>query len=276
MNLIEKLDKAGLFGSYFLPLMVNILLAIAIFLIGRAVIGILIKIIRKVLANTDYDPMIVNFMISILHTVLLLFVVVASLDQLGVNTTSLVAILGAAGLAIGLSLKDSLQNFAAGVLLLVFRPFRAGDYIEAGGTTGTVCNITIFSTILSSPDNKEVTVPNGSIYKSNIVNHTARGTRRVDMIFNISYDSDLKKAKQIIADLLASDNRVLDDPAPVIAVAALAQNSVDLIAKPWVETNDLWTFRPDMIEAVKIQFDRQGIDIPFPQMSVHLPESTRE
>jgi small conductance mechanosensitive channel len=205
-----------------------------------------------------------------LRWVLLLFVVIAALSQLGIDTTSLVALLGAAGLAIGLSLQSSLANFAAGVMLIVFRPFTKGDFVEVAGTSGSVDNISIFTTTLTTPDNKEVIVPNGSVIGNNIVNYSARPTRRVDMVFGIGYGDDIKKAKELLEQIVAADTRVLAEPAPVVALGELADSSVNFLVRPWVNAEDYWSVLWDTTETVKLKFDEAGISIPYPQMDVHL------
>jgi small conductance mechanosensitive channel len=188
---------------------------------------------------------------------------------LGINTTSLIALIGAAGLAVALSLKDSMQNFAAGVMLLVFRPFKQGDYVEAGGTAGTVKEINIFSSTFLTPDNKQVIIPNGKIYADVITNFSATGTRRVDMVFGISYEDDIAKAKGIIEDTLKAENRILKDPEYVIAVGELADSSVNFYVRPWVATSNYWNVYFDLTEKIKLEFDKNEISIPFPQMDVH-------
>ena len=259
-----------LIDSYVIPWSINIVFAVLIYIVGRFIVGILIGLLGKVLARSKYDAMLVDFVKAIVKSVLMLFVVVAALDRLGVDTTSLVAILGAAGLAIGLSLQGSLQNFAAGVMLLVFRPFKAGDFVEAGGTAGVIKSISIFSTIMTTGDNKEIIVPNGAIYGGNITNYSAKPTRRIDMVVGISYDSDLKKAKAILNEMIAADERILKDPAPTVAVAELADSSVNFVVRPWVASADYWTVKFDFTEAVKLRFDAEGIVIPYPQMDVHV------
>ncbi|KXI26995.1 mechanosensitive ion channel family protein [Paraglaciecola hydrolytica] len=264
----EKVSQ--LVDTYVIPWSINIVMAIIIYIIGRIIVGIVVGLLGKLLARSKYDDMLVDFVKAIANAVLMLFVIVASLDRLGVDTTSLVAILGAAGLAIGLSLQGSLQNFAAGVMLLVFRPFKAGDFIEAGGTSGVVKSISIFTTMMTTPDNKEIIVPNGKIYSDNIINYSAKATRRVDMVVGISYDSDLKKAKAILNEMVAADERILKDPAPTVAVAELADSSVNFVVRPWVAAADFWAVKFDFTEAVKLRFDAEGITIPYPQMDVHL------
>ncbi len=256
----------SLFGNW----VVNIFLAAVIFFVGRWVVNLLTKLADTVMTRSGVDEILRRFVGTILKWLLLLLVVIAALTQLGVNTTSLVALVGAAGLAVGLALKDSLSNFAAGVMLVVFRPFRAGDFVEAGGVMGVVENIQIFSTTLATLDNKEVTVPNGNIYSGTITNFSARDTRRIDLIFSIGYGDDIKQAKELIESIMAEDERILEDPAPTVGVMELGTNSVDLFARPWVNSADWWTTRIELLEKVKQAFDENGISIPFPQMDVHV------
>lgn len=270
LSLFSASDIERYINDYAIPWAINIAMAIAIYVIGRLIVGGLLSVFRKVMAKSKYDNMLVDFLESILSAILMLFVIVASLDQLGVDTTSLVAILGAAGLAIGLSLQDSLKNFAAGVMLLVFKPFKAGDFVEAAGTAGSIVKIGIFTTTMNTPDNKEIIVPNGKIYADNITNYSARDTRRVDMVVGIGYDADLLKAKRILQEMVAEDERILADPAPKIAVSELADSSVNFVVRPWVNSADFWGVKFDFTEKVKLRFDEEGISIPFPQMDVHL------
>jgi len=189
---------------------------------------------------------------------------------LGVDTTSLIALLGAAGLAVGLALQGSLQNFAAGIMLIIFRPFKAGDFVDAGGTSGTVEAIKIFNTILKTPDNREVIIPNGAIYGGTITNFSARSTRRIDMVFGIGYDDDIRKAKDVIKGILESDDRILKDPEFLIAVGELAAHSINFNVRPWVNSGDYWPVKFDLNERIKLAFDENGISIPYPQMDVHM------
>lgn len=259
----------GYVDTYAIPWGINIAIAIVIFFIGRMVVQFFVSMFRKVMSKSKYDDMLTNFLASIVNAILMLFVIVASLDQLGVDTTSLVAILGAAGLAIGLSLQDSLKNFAAGVMLFVFKPFVAGNFVEAAGTSGVVRKIGIFFTTMTTGDNKEIIVPNGAIYGDNIVNYSAMETRRVDMIFGIGYGDDLLKAKRILELMVTEDERILAEPAPVVAVSELGDSSVNFVVRPWVKTADFWAVKWAFTEAVKLRFDQEGISIPFPQMDVH-------
>lgn len=270
---MENLDLTQIIGDYAVPWGIKIALALAIFYIGRAVVGIVVGSVRKLLASRGMDEILVGFLISILRWVLLLFVIVAALSQLGVDTTSLVALLGAAGLAIGLSLQSSLSNFASGVMLIIFRPINKGDFVEIAGTSGVVDSISIFTTTMTTPDNKEVIVPNGSILSNNIVNYSARDTRRVDMVFGIGYDDDIKHAKVLLEQIIAEDPRVLLDPPPVVALGELADSSVNFLVRPWVKSSDYWGLLWDTTEAVKLKFDEAGISIPYPQVDVHVDKS---
>jgi small conductance mechanosensitive channel len=248
----------------------NILFAILIVVVGRIVVKWLMKLVRKLMVRADFDPILVNFASSIVNVVLMLFVFIAALDQLGVDTTSLIALIGAAGLAVGLALQGSLQNFAAGVMLVVFRPFKIGDVVDAGGAMGKIEKISIFSTTMITPDNRDIIVPNGQIYSGTITNYSANETRRVDLVFGIGYGDDMRKAKEIMEDIVAKHELILADPAPGVAVAELADSSVNFNVRPWVNAADYWTVRADVIEQVKTAFDENGISIPFPQMDVHL------
>ncbi len=249
---------------------VNIAMAAAIFFIGRHIAKFLISWIKRLLLKSKMDDILVRFICSIANGALLLFIIIAALEQLGVDTTSMIAVLGAAGLAIGLALQSSLQNFAAGVMLIVFRPFKAGDFIEAGGTAGVVEKITIFTTVMKTGDNREVIVPNGSIFGGTITNNSARPTRRIDMVFGIGYDDDIKKARDVMLQIIDEDERILKDPAPLVAVAELGASSVNFNVRPWVNSPDYWAVRYDLTEKIKLAFDENGISIPYPQMDVHL------
>lgn len=206
------------------------------------------------------------------YIALLVFVVLAALGQLGIQTTSFIAVIGAAGLAIGLALQGSLSNFAAGFLMIIFRPFKVGDVIEGAGVTGVVETIQVFTTQLKTPDNRTVIIPNASLTAGNITNWTVKGTRRVDLVMGIGYDDDIDKAKKIMADILAKDERVLKDPAPKIALVELADSSVNFVVRPWVKVEDYWDVYFDTTENIKKSFDAEGISIPYPQRDVHVYE----
>ena len=259
-----------MFDQYILPWIINIAFAVAIFVIGKILIAAILGLVGKILKRSKMDNMLIDFILAIANAVLLLTVIVAALDSLGVDTTSLIAIVGAAGLAIGLSLQDSLKNFAAGVMLLLFKPFKEGDFVEVAGVSGIVEKIAIFSSVMRSADNRELIIPNGSIYGDVIINFSARDTRRVDMVFGIGYDADLREAKQLLVDIISEDARVLKDPDVVIAVSELADSSVNFIVRPWVNSADYWGVLWDTTEKVKLRFDEAGVSIPYPQMDVHL------
>jgi small conductance mechanosensitive channel len=270
---VTSIDVAGLVDTYVIPWGINIIFALLIFVVGKFLVGVITNLVKKLMGKAKVDGILVNFIGSIIRTVLLLFVVIAALDQLGVDTTSLIALIGAAGLAIGLALQGSLQNLASGVMLIVFRPFTDGDFVEAGGTMGVVEEIGIFTTKMRTGDNKEVIVPNGQIFGGIITNYSKRDTRRVDMVFGIGYGDDIRKAKQVITDIIAADERILKDPAPLIAVGELADSSVNFNVRPWVNSSDYWSVYFDLNEKIKLAFDDNGISIPFPQMDVHIEKS---
>ncbi|MEZ5359931.1 MAG: mechanosensitive ion channel [Candidatus Zixiibacteriota bacterium] len=248
----------------------KILGSIAIFIIGRIVIGFLIGVFRRIMTKSKMDETLTKFILSLVRMALLTILIIVILDNLGIDTTSFVAILGAAGLAVGFALQGSLANFASGVMIIFFRPFVAGDFVEAGGTSGVVEEISIFNTILKTPDNKMVIIPNGSITSGNITNYSAKDTRRVDMVFGIGYGDDIKLAKDTLEQIVVADARILKDPAPIIAVSELGDSSVNFVVRPWVKTADYWGVYFDITEKVKLTFDEKGISIPFPQRDVHL------
>jgi len=256
---------------------IRIGLALAILVFGLWLAGRVRAGMKRMFARRHLDPMLGSFLSSIAHILFVAVVIIAALSQAGIQTSSLIAVIGAAGLAVGLALQGSLSNFAAGVMLITFRPFRVGDFIEAAGVSGTVEGIQIFHTELVTADNKLVIVPNNSITTGNIINYSARGIRRVDLVFGISYQDDITAAKAVLNEILTSDARILRDPAPVIAVSALAESSVNLILRPWVNADDYWPVYWDITEAVKLRFDQKQITIPYPQRVVHtLPGKTPE
>lgn len=247
----------------------KIVAAIFIFIIGKWVVKKLTAISKKLMQKAKVDNTLVEFGESVIYFALLLMVVLAALNSLGINTTSFVAIIGAAGLAIGLALQGSLANIGAAVLIILFRPFKVGDFVEAGGATGTVEDINLFSTIIAPIDNRTIIVPNSKIVGGNITNYSKKEKRRVDHVFGIGYDDDLKLAKNILMDLMTSDERVLKEPAPFVAVGELGDSSVNLVFRAWVATSDYWDVHFDMLEKVKLAFDEKGISIPYPQMDIH-------
>lgn len=249
---------------------VRIVGALVIFIIGKWLAKLLTGVVKRLMKNANVDETLLTFLGNLAYALLLTFVVLAALSQLGVNTTSFIAVLGAAGLAIGLALQGSLSNLGAGVLLIIFKPFKIGDFVDAGGAMGTVEALNIFTTQLKTPDNRVVIVPNSNITGGNITNFSAKDTRRVDLVFGVSYSDDLRKVKDELAGLVSADERILKDPAPVIAVSELADSSVNFIVRPWVKTADYWNVYFDLHERVKRRFDEQGISIPFPQRDVHV------
>ena len=259
-----------LINDYLVPWSIRIVTAIFVYYIGRIIARWIVRLTRHMLERAGIDPMLNKFLCNVLNGLLIAVVAIAALDQLGVDTTSLLAVLGAAGLAVGLALKDSLGNFAAGVMLVIFRPFRIGDFVEAGGVAGVVEDIGIFSTTFRTGDNRIIIVPNGQIYGGTILNASARDTRRIDLVIGIGYDDDIKKAKRILEDILETDDRILEDPAPAISLGELADSSVNLNVRPWVKSSDYWPVRSDLLERIKNAFDAEGISIPYPQRDVHL------
>ncbi|MGI9248857.1 MAG: mechanosensitive ion channel family protein, partial [Woeseiaceae bacterium] len=231
---------------------------------------------RKVMQKQEVDKTLETFVCNLVRMALLVVVIIAAIGALGVQTTSFIAIFGAAGLAVGLALQGSLSNFAAGVLIVLFRPYKVGDYIEGAGISGSVEQVQILTTVLKTPDNKEVIVPNSQIMTSIITNYSANDTRRVDMVVGVSYSDDLDKVHKTIRSLVAADDRILDDPACAIAVLELGDSSVNFVVRPWVKTADYWDVRFDMTEAIKRRFDKEGISFPFPQQDVHLYQATAD
>jgi len=266
----KQLLDPDLINTYAIPWGIRIVMALVIFIIGRWVARAVVNVIERMMKRARLDDMLVRFLGNILYTVLLLVVVIAALDQLGVQTTSLLAVFGVAGLAVGLALKDSLANFSSGVLLITFRPFKAGDFIEAAGHAGVVEEVRIFSTVLRTGDNREIIVPNGHIYGSPIINVSAHSTRRIDLVLGIGYDDDIRKAKELIEAAFRADDRILQDPAPAVSVAELADSSVNLNIRPWVNSPDYWSVRSDLLQHLKESFDTNGISIPYPQRDVHM------
>jgi len=255
-----------------IPWGIRLAIALAIFIIGRWIARWLTNIVRKLMTKSNLDVMLINFLGNLVYTVLILVVVLATLDHLGIRTTSLLAVFGAAGLAIGLALKDSLSNFSSGVMIILFRPFKVGDFIEAGGASGVVEEVRMFATIMRTGDNRQIIVPNGQIYGGTITNYSAKPTRRIDLVFGIGYGDDIAKAKKIIDDIMQQDERILSDPAPGIALGELAESSVNFNVRPWVNNEDYWPVRADLLEKIKLAFDANGISIPFPQQDVYMHE----
>lgn len=267
MDSQEIIARAQEMAVIFAP---RILAAVVIFIIGRIVAKMLSNFVRKMVLRVGGDPILENFLGNLVYTAMLVVIVIAALGQLGIQTTSFVAMLGAAGLAIGLALQGSLSNFAAGVLIVVLRPYRVGDFVEAAGVSGTVREVQIFSTVLTTPDNKRVTIPNGQINSGVIINFSANATRRVDLIFGASYGDNVGDVKDLLTKIVDEHELILKDPAPRIAVAALAESSVNYGVYAWVNKADFLTVKFDLTEAVKRRFDEAGLTIPFPQIDSHI------
>ena len=249
---------------------ISLFIALCILVIGRQVIKIVIKIISSALERSNTEDTVRIFVTNLLKTLLMIVVFIAAINQLGIETTSIIAVLGAAGLAIGLALQGSLANFAAGILIVIYRPYKVGDYIQADNHLGTVNDIQIFSTVLRTPDNKLVVVPNGSIMNGSIVNFSNQDTRRIDMVIGCSYEDDIDKVKSVLTDIVAKDDRVLSDPKTRIAVSELADSSVNFIVRPWVKNPDYLDVMYSLTEEIKKRFDEEGISIPYPQSDVHI------
>lgn len=242
----------------------RLIMAIVIWFIGLWIIKFLLKGIKKTLEKGDYDISLKKFMLNLMGWALKILLIVVVLGTVGIETTSFAAILAAAGLAIGLSLQGSLANFAGGILIMIFKPFRVGDTIQAQGELGTVKEIDIFTTKLNSPDNKQIIIPNGSLSNGNITNFSSQGTRRIDFTFGVDYGSDIKQTKEILMNQLTSHPKVLKDPAPVVSLMELADSSINFIARPWVNTEDYWTVYFEITESTKEALDAAGIEIPYP------------
>jgi len=263
-QLLDLLQTKGIdFG-------INLIIALAIFYFGKMFISLAVRGLRNVMRRQEVDKTLETFVSNLVRMVLLVVVVIAAIGQLGIETTSFIAIFGAAGLAVGLALQGSLSNFAAGVLIVLFRPYRVGDFVEAAGIAGSVEKVQILTTILKTGDNKQIIVPNGQIMDSIITNYSANDKRRVDMVVGVSYGDDLDKVRATIQELVAADERILAEPACTIAVSALADSSVNFVVRPWVNTADYWGVMFDLTEAIKKRFDKEGISFPFPQQDVHL------
>ncbi len=249
---------------------VNIIAAILILFFGNIFVKVIAGSVSKVLRRKDMDPAVVEFIHGLVRYLLFVIVLIAALGRIGVQTASVVAVIGAAGLAVGLALQGSLSNFAAGILIVAFRPFKSGDYVEVAGVAGSVESIQIFQTILKTPDNKMVVVPNSSVIGGAITNYSRHATRRIDLMIGVSYSADLQETKRILRETVERDERILKDPDITIGVHTLADSSVNFVVRPWVKTADYWPVYFDLMLNIKEALDTNGIEIPFPQMSVHL------
>jgi len=263
--------------EYWLPMVADWAIKAAVSVVvlvgGWIAVKLIVNMFCKVLARRGADEMLRRFAGSVLKAVLLIVVAIMTLSTLGVDTTSLIAVLGAGSLAIGLALQDSIKNVASGVMVIVTRPFKVGDLVEIAGISGQVEKVDLTQTLLRTLDNRSIIVPNGTVFSSEIINYSARKTRRIDLVFGIGYGDDIATARAIIQGVLDADDRVLDNPAPTIAVSELADSSVNFVVWPWVATGDYWNVRFDVIERVKLAFDKRGVSIPFPQMDLHLEKT---
>jgi len=248
----------------------KVVAALVILVLGRIAAGILRRVLRNIMVKGKVEPTLISFVCSVVYVGLMAFVIIAALGKLGMQTTSFIAVLGAAGLAVGLALQGSLANFASGVLLVVFTPFKVGHFVEAGGTQGTVKEIGMFSTVIKSVDNKRIIIPNAQVTGGIIVNHTAEDIRRVDLVAGVGYGDNLDEVRQTLEDILKNEPMVLESPAPTIAVSELGESSVNFVVRPWVKTADYWSTWFSLQEAIKKSFDAKGISIPFPQRDLHL------
>jgi small conductance mechanosensitive channel len=256
--------------NYAIQYGIKVIGAALIFIIGRLVAKFLTGIIKKIMSKAKVEPTLSSFLGDLTYIGLIVLVILASLSTLGIKMTSFVAIVGAATLAIGLALQNNLSNIGAGVVLMLFRPFKVADFVEIGGVSGTVEKISLFNTELKTPDNKAIIVPNSNILGNNITNYSAKDTRRIDLVIGIGYDDDIKLAKETLNEILTNDKRILKDPPPTIAVAELADSSVNFAVRPWVKSSDYWDVYFDLLEKIKLTFDEKGIGIPYPQMDVHV------
>lgn len=273
MSDLTEFDWAGLWDSVSMAGVdfgMQALAALVIFFVGRVIARIVTRGLRNLMQSQEVDKILETFVCNLVYWALMIVVVIAAINQIGVQTTSLIAVMGAAGLAVGLALQGSLANFAAGVLIVMFRPYRVGDFVEAAGISGIVLQVQILTTILRTADNKQIIVPNGQIMNSIITNYSANETRRVDMTVGVSYGDDLDLVRSTLQELVNAEDRILKDPECLIAVAELADSSVNFAVRPWVNTADYWGVKFDLTEAIKKRFDKEGISIPFPQQDVHI------
>lgn len=273
LETVENANLETLLHEYVIPYGTKILIAIAIYVVGKWIARVVSHLLGKIALASTKDEMLQSFVSSISYFLFLLIIIIASLSQLGINTSSLVALIGAAGLAVAMALQSSLQNFASGVMLLIFKPFKKGDFIEASGVSGKVEQMGLLLLELRTGDNKSVLIPNSKVFGDSITNYSRNETRRVDFIFDISYESDIPRAKEIIARCLEENELILKDPEPVIAVGGLASSSVQIFVRPWVHTSNYWTVHFALLEKVKLEFDKSGISIPYPQLDLNLPNN---
>ncbi|MDO9578198.1 MAG: mechanosensitive ion channel [Candidatus Cloacimonadales bacterium] len=246
------------------------LAALAILIIGKIIVSSIKKVLMKIMKKRNVDPTISSFVASLTYSALWIFVILAALSQLGVQTTSFMAVIGAAGLAIGLALQGSLSNFASGFLIILFKPFKVGDYIDAANVSGTVYKITVFTTEFRTIDNKKIVIPNSQIMNGTITNYTSEATRRVDLTFGVGYGSEIQKVKDILFEIIDKHELIMKEPQPFVRLAEMGNSSLNFKLRAWVKTEDYWTVYFDLMEQAKEEFDKNGINIPFPQMDVHI------
>ena len=273
--MVDFINKVGAYLTTFLAAYwLKIVGAIIILVIGWWLAKVISKLVGKAMTKAKVDPTLTSFIQHMCEIAILIYVVIATLNKLGVETGSFAIVVGAAGLAIGFALQGSLSNFAAGVMMIIFKPFRVGDFIEAAGKVGTVQEIQIFNTILNSPDNVRIIIPNGQVTGTDIKNYAVNGTRRIDLVVGVSYEDDLKKTHRVIEEIIKGDDRILPDPAYTIAVSELGDSSVNFVVRPWVNAADYWAVRFDLIEKIKLALDKNGITIPFPQRDIHVKDGS--
>jgi small conductance mechanosensitive channel len=248
----------------------ELVFALVIFFVGKWIAKTIANLVEKAFHRTHIDPTLSSFAKHVIYAVILVFVIIAALDKVGIQTSSFTVVIGAAGLAVGFALQGSLSNFAAGVMLIMFKPFKVGDFVQIAGTQGTVTEVEIFNTVIDTPDNIRTIIPNSHVTGTNIVNYTANGTRRVDLVFGISYKDDIRKARSVIMDVLAKDPRVIGQPAPIVAVLSLGESSINLAVRPWVKTPDYWDTFFALNENIKVALEANGITLPFPQRDLHI------
>lgn len=270
MDQFNELITSGRLTELLLPWAIKIGFAALIFVAGRWIAKMAANSVDKIMKKAGVDATLTHFLHNVIYAALLIAVIIAAVDQLGIKTTSFLAILGAAGLAVGLALQSSLANFSSGIMLILFHPFKVGDFVEAGGTTGTVEQINVFNTVMRTGDNREIIIPNAQIFGGTITNFSAKATRRIDLVIGIGYDDNIGKAKQIIEDILSADQRILKEPAPAILVTELGASSVDLAVRPWVRKEDYGSTRGDLLENIKTGLEDGGCSLPYPQQDVHL------
>jgi small conductance mechanosensitive channel len=270
---MDTTEYSALAIGYIMSYGPALVFAIVTLIVGLWVVSAVVSGTEKALDKGGMEPTLRKFLLSLTSIGLKALLLISVASMVGIETTSFIAVLGAAGLAIGLALQGSLANFAGGVLLLIFKPYKVGDFVEAAGVAGVVRGIEIFNTVITTGDNKTVIVPNGAVSNSPITNYSTQATRRVDIVFGIGYDDDLKKAKSVLESIIAADARILTDPAPMVVISNLGDNSVDITTRSWVNAADYWGVYFDLVENVKLTFDEQGISFPFPQRDVHLYKS---